>query len=223
MGVAAAAAVLVPAGMVAALATSEDSDNGPSGSASSATREFAPSREGGAGSAEPFPSDPQSAEQYPIARVNKRTALYREPGGKVRLRVAAKTEWDSPRILSVVERRGRWLAVLVPELKNGQQAWVRDDKVANISSVTWSLHADLSKRTTGGAPQRQDGAHHEDRRRPHRPPDARGPLRGHRQAARQRPGLAVRLLRAGADRPPDPAARRAGPAATAWPCTPPAT
>ncbi len=147
VGVAAAAAVLVPAGMVAALATSEDSDSGPSGSASSATREFAPAREGGAGSAEPFPSDPQSAEQYPIARVNKRTALYREPGGKVRLRVTPKTEWDSPRILSVVERRGRWLAVLVPELKNGQHAWVRDDKVANISSVTWALHADLSKRT----------------------------------------------------------------------------
>ena len=147
VGVAAAAAVLVPAGMVAALATSEDSGNGPSGSASSATREFAPAREGGTGSAEPFPSDPQSAEQYPIARVNRRTALYREPGGKVRLRIAPKTEWDSPRILSVVERRGRWLAVLVPELKNGQQAWVRDDKVANISSVTWALHADLSKRT----------------------------------------------------------------------------
>ena len=146
VGVAAAAAVLVPAGMVAALATSNDSDNDPAGSPSSATREFEPARGGGTGSAEPFPSDPQSAEQYPIARVNKRTALYREPGGKVRLRIAPKTEWNSPRILSIVERRGRWLAVLVPELKNGQQAWVRDDKVANLSSVTWSLRADLSKR-----------------------------------------------------------------------------
>ena len=146
VGVAAAAAVLVPAGMVAALATSNDSDNDPAGSASSATREFEPAREGGSGSAEPFPADPQSAEQYPIARISKRTALYREPGGKVRLRVPPKTEWDSPRILSVVERRGRWLAVLVPELRNGQRAWVRDDKVANISSVTWSLRADLSKR-----------------------------------------------------------------------------
>lgn len=143
VGVAAAAAVLVPAGMVAALATGGDPDRRPVGSSQS-TREFAPAREG---SAEPFPSDPQSAEQYPTARVTKRTALYREPGGKVRLRISPKTEWDSPRILSVVERRGRWLAVLVPELKNGQQAWVRDDKVADMSSVTWSLRADLSKRT----------------------------------------------------------------------------
>ena len=103
--------------------------------------------EGGLRLGRAVPSDPQSAEQYPTARINKRTALYREPGGKVRLRVSPKTEWDSPRILSVVERRGRWLAVLVPELKNGQQAWVRDDKVANVSSVTWVLRADLSKRT----------------------------------------------------------------------------
>lgn len=146
VGVAAAAAVLVPAGMVAALATDSDSDNEPAGSASSGTREFSPTRDG-AGSAEPFPSDPQSAEEYPTARINKRTALYREPGGRVRLRIAPKTEWDSPRILSIVERRGRWMAVLVPELKNGQQAWVREDQVANLSSVTWAVRADLSKRT----------------------------------------------------------------------------
>ncbi len=143
VGVAAAAAVVVPAGMVAALATGGDPERKSTGSAE-ATREFAPAREG---SAEPFPSDPQSAEQYPTARVNRRTALYREPGGKVRLRIAAKTEWDSPRILSVVERRGRWLGVLVPELKNGEVAWVRDDRVASLSSVTWVLRADLSKRT----------------------------------------------------------------------------
>ncbi len=146
IGAAAAAAVLVPAGVVAALATGGDPDNEPAGAASSATREFSPAKEG-SGSVEPFPSDPQSAEQYPTARINKRTALYREPDGKVLLRIAPKTEWDSPRILSVVERRGRWLAVLVPELENGEQAWVRDDEVANISSVTWALRADLSKRT----------------------------------------------------------------------------
>ena len=145
VGLAAAAAVLVPAGMVAALATDGDSDNEPAGSASSGTREFSPAREGVG--AEPFPSDPQSAEQYPTARINKRTALYREPGGKVRVRITPKTEWDSPRILSVVERRGRWMAVLVPELRNGQRAWVRDDQVANLSSVTWVVRADLSKRT----------------------------------------------------------------------------
>ena len=144
VGVAAAAAVLVPAGMVAALATGGDADDEPAGSASG-TREFSPAREGSR-SAEPFPSDPQSAELYPTARIDKRTALYREPGGKVRLRVSPKTEWDSPRVLSVVERRGRWLAVLVPELKNGQQAWLRDDDVAEVGSVSWALRADLSKR-----------------------------------------------------------------------------
>ena len=145
VGLAAAAAVLVPAGMVAALATGGDPDTRPTGS-SQATREFAPSREGSP-SAAPFPADPQSASQYPIARVNKRTALYREPGGKVRLRISRKTEWDSPRILSVVERRGRWLAVLVPELRTASRPGCATTRSSNISSVTWALHADLSKRT----------------------------------------------------------------------------
>lgn len=144
IGVAAAAAVLVPAGMVAALATGGGDPGRGTAGPSQATREFAPARKG---SAEPFPSDPQSAEQYPVARVKKRTALYSKPGGKLRVRISPKTEWNSPRILSVVERRGRWLAVIVPELKNGQQAWVREDKVADLSSVTWALRVDLSKRT----------------------------------------------------------------------------
>jgi lipoprotein-anchoring transpeptidase ErfK/SrfK len=36
--------------------------------------------------------------------------------------------------------------VLAPELKNGDVAWVRDDKVGNIGAVNWEIKADLSKR-----------------------------------------------------------------------------
>lgn len=141
VGVAAAIAVLVPAGVVAAL-TTRDAGNRPSNDASGVGT-FKPL---GAQVAEPFPSDPQSAGQYPTVRVVRKTALYAAPDGKVRLRISPKTEWDSPRILSVVERRGRWLAVLVPQLKNGERAWVRDDKVGELGAVTWSMTADLSKR-----------------------------------------------------------------------------
>lgn len=139
VGIAAAIAVLVPAGVVYALAAG---DGGSAGGDASGTRNFAPLGDSG----EPFPSDPQSAYQYPTARVTRRTALYTKPGGKLRLKVSAKTEWDSPRILSVVGRSGKWLAVLVPQLRNGKKAWVREDKVAKLGSVSWSLNADLSKR-----------------------------------------------------------------------------
>jgi hypothetical protein len=140
--VAAAVAVLVPAGVVYAI-TSSDSAGPGQGDSASATRSFTPQRQA---AAEPFPSDPQSAYQYPTAKVTRRTALYTAPGGKVRLRVGPRTEWGSPRILGVVERRGTWLAVLAPELKNGQRVWVRDDRVGAVNTVSWSLKADLSKR-----------------------------------------------------------------------------
>lgn len=141
VGVAAAVAVLVPAGAVA-LAT-RDQGNAEQASDASSVGTFKPQADQ---VAEPFPSDPQTAGQYPTAKVVRRTAIYAEPDGKVRLRISPKTEWDSPRILSVVERRGRWIAVLIPELKNGERAWVRDDRVGEVSAVTWSVTADLSKR-----------------------------------------------------------------------------
>ena len=108
--------------------------------------------------ADPFPTDPSSASRYPVAYMRKRTALYDEPGGKVKLRVARRPTWNSPRILGVVERDGNWLAVLVPELKNGEVGWLKDTDVARLETVAWSLHADLSKRRLLGAPQRRERA-----------------------------------------------------------------
>jgi hypothetical protein len=95
---------------------------------------------------DPFPSGLEGANRYPVARVKGRQLLYDRPGGKPEIRIADETEWNTPRVLSVVRHRGKWLAVLVPELKNRQVAWIRIDHVARLSAVTWSLHADLSKR-----------------------------------------------------------------------------
>jgi hypothetical protein len=142
VGLAAAIAVLAPAGVVYALTAGGDEADAPGGG-TAAARQFSPQKEV---TGEPFPSDPQSADQYPTARITRRTTLYKEPNGKPKLRVSPKTEWDSPRVLGVVERRGKWLGVVVPELKNGDMAWVRDDRVAQVSSVTWALRADLSRR-----------------------------------------------------------------------------
>ena len=107
------------------------------------TRHFLPA-EGGP-LATPFPTDPRTISCYSTAYVPRPTVLYREPGGRKRIRITAKTEWGSPRVLGVVEQRGGWLGVQAAELRNGEIAWVRGSD-ARVDCVRWSLHADLSKR-----------------------------------------------------------------------------
>jgi len=142
-GLGAALAVLVPAGMIVALTTGGAESSSTDDGRSTAARPFAPEREA---VAEPFPSDPVSANRHPVAIVRGRTALLASPGGRVKARIRGKTEWKSPRVLGIVERRGEWLAVLASELKNGEVGWIRDSQVSQLRTVAWSLHADLSKR-----------------------------------------------------------------------------
>jgi len=94
----------------------------------------------------PFPSEPQSISCYSTAFVSQPTTLFREPGGRVRIRLSAKTEWGSDRVLGVVLRRGDWIAVQAPELGNSERAWMPASR-ARLDCVTWSMHADLSRRT----------------------------------------------------------------------------
>ena len=68
--------------------------------------------------------DPEPAGRYPVALVKRKTVLYEKPRGKRKVTIAARTRWGSPRKLSVVRRRGGWLAVLVPELENGEVGWI---------------------------------------------------------------------------------------------------
>jgi hypothetical protein len=121
--------------------------SGEGGSSSAAggdgTRPFVP-REEEIG--EPFPSEPESAYRYPTAIIERSTVLMDGPGGEPKVRISAKTEWDSPRVLSVVERQGDWLAVLVPELDNGEVGWVHDDQISRLDTVGWAIKADISKR-----------------------------------------------------------------------------
>jgi hypothetical protein len=115
-----------------------------SGDGGGATRHFVP--EGGGPLAAPFPTDPRTTACYSTAYVRGKTVLYREPGGRKRLRITPRTEWGSPRVFGVIEQRGGWLGVQAPELRNGEIAWTRRGR-ARLDCVRWSLHADLSKRT----------------------------------------------------------------------------
>ncbi len=107
------------------------------------TRDFVPHK--GGPLAAPFPTEPNETACYSTATLTGPTALYREPGGDRRLRITTKTEWGSERVLGVVSQRGEWLGVQASELKNGEIAWLRRSE-AKLDCVTWSLHADLSKR-----------------------------------------------------------------------------
>lgn len=70
----------------------------------------------------------------------------REPGGPAAGTLGAKTEFGSAQVLSVVARRGAWLAVVTSALDNNQVAWVRRDEVT-LRRTRWSLRADLSQHT----------------------------------------------------------------------------
>lgn len=145
-GIGAAILVLVPVGVVAALGGGRGGGVPDAGSGPPApdTRVFAPEQAEASG--EPFPTDPQSAFEYPVARTAGKTALFDEPGGKVKARIAGETDWSSPRVLGVVDQRDEWLAVLAPELRNGEVGWVRRADLTSLETVSWSVHADLSKR-----------------------------------------------------------------------------
>ena len=136
------AAGLFAAGYVGAtqFGDSESSSDQPD----SSTRHFLPA-DGGPIEA-PFPSDPSTTSCYSIADVRRPVTLYRRPGGRPKLEIPARTEWRSPRVLSVVRKRGDWLAVLAPELGNGEWGWMQADQAASIDCVRWSLHVDLSRR-----------------------------------------------------------------------------
>jgi hypothetical protein len=108
------------------------------------TRDFVPEK--GGPLAAPFPTEPGETACYSTASIRRSTVLYREPGGEKRLRITPRTEWGSARILGVVSQRGDWLGVQASELKNGEIAWIPRDKTT-LDCVSWSLHADLSKRT----------------------------------------------------------------------------
>lgn len=135
---------LIAVGLGSVVLLGDDSSSTANPEADTGTRPFEPQEDA---LGDPFPSDPDSAHQYPIAIVEDSIQVYDGPGGRPTLRLGASTEWGSPRVMGVVEQRGEWLAVLLPELDNGEVGWIAIGDVARLDSVAWALKADLGKRT----------------------------------------------------------------------------
>jgi lipoprotein-anchoring transpeptidase ErfK/SrfK len=88
---------------------------------------------------------PQPSGRYLTARVLKVTQLRDRPSGKPLHWIGTRTEFDSPRVLSVTARRNGWLRVLASERPNGRVGWIREDK-ARLASTNLSIHVDRSAR-----------------------------------------------------------------------------
>ena len=74
--------------------------------------------------------------------------LHESPGGRALARVGSRTDFGSPRVLAVVERRGPWLAVATEVRRDGRAAWVHERSPGLRSARTgFVLRADLSQRT----------------------------------------------------------------------------
>jgi hypothetical protein len=84
-------------------------------------------------------------EGAPTARVISRTWLRATPDGRRLERLGTRTEFGSPRILSVVGERDGWLRVLAPELPNGRRGWVLASRT-RPGSTNISLVIDRSER-----------------------------------------------------------------------------
>jgi L,D-transpeptidase catalytic domain len=83
--------------------------------------------------------------RWPTARVLRATALRAAPGGRRVGRLRRRTEFGSPKVVSVLRRRGGWLRVVVPERPNGRPAWVRA-AATRPGAVDVSIHVDRSAR-----------------------------------------------------------------------------
>ncbi len=91
---------------------------------------------------------PRPVPEALVARVTgERVAVHGAPGGAVTEVVGARTEFGSPRLLGVVRRDGRWLAVTLPELRNGRLGWI-DRTAGGVVTVPTrvSVVVDLSAR-----------------------------------------------------------------------------
>jgi hypothetical protein len=98
----------------------------------------------------PKPARPHVQPRFLVAHVRPGEAvtLRARPFGPVLRRLDARTEFGSPRALSVVRTvRGRWLAVTTPELGNGRLGWIDGrDRTVRFSRTPVALEIDLSRR-----------------------------------------------------------------------------
>jgi len=89
---------------------------------------------------------PATGNEIVAVRPGHTVRLRSRPGGRVLVRVAARTEFGSPTRLGVLERRGAWLGVADPRLGNGRRGWVRVSPALRLTRTRMRLVIDVSAR-----------------------------------------------------------------------------
>lgn len=80
-------------------------------------------------------------------RPGRSIAVRARPGGRVIGRLADRTDFGSPRVVSAVATRGRWLGVASSARTDGRLAWVDGRSPAlSLTAAEVSIRADLSRR-----------------------------------------------------------------------------
>jgi hypothetical protein len=92
----------------------------------------------------PRPRAPRVRPPF-AAQLARRTQLRASPGGRVILSLGMFTGYGSERVMAVVGRRGRWLAVLSDHVPNSRHGWIPRDAVT-LLHVPYTLHVDVSER-----------------------------------------------------------------------------
>jgi hypothetical protein len=80
------------------------------------------------------------------ARITRPVRMRSAPGGsRVKARLRRRTEFGSPKVVSVLRRRGGWLRVIAPERPNRRPAWI-PASAARLGAVDVSIRVDRSRR-----------------------------------------------------------------------------
>lgn len=154
--VAAAFAVIAALALLAVLDRSSDGLKSPLASESALAAQaplespgaFVPAQRTAEPAGRVNPLVPLPARGTPVLEVRSGAAveLRSSPGGDLVAELGSVTEFGSPTVLTVLERRGNWAGVPSELLPNGELGWVElDSNAIEIDTVGESIEVDLSR------------------------------------------------------------------------------
>lgn len=155
----AAMALMVLAGLSLQVTRSDGSGLGVSGTAVAAAQ-VPQAQPAAQRQAAPAPAPTATGRETPLVPLPERGTpvlevrsgaqvdLHSSPGGKAVVTLGDTTEWGSPTVLTVLERKGNWVGVPTEMLANGELGWVKLGSDAfKVDSVALSIEVDVSDMT----------------------------------------------------------------------------
>ncbi len=149
----AAMALMVLAGLSVQISRGEGSTLQVAGTATAGAAQAAPRIElvadrEPAGRENPLVQLPEKGTPILEVRSGAQVDLYSHPGGKPVVTLGDTTEWGSPTVLTVLERKGNWAGVPTEKLPNGELGWVKlGGEAFAVDSVAQKVEVDLSSMT----------------------------------------------------------------------------